>query len=381
MSKLRLLEIHYTCIPEGPYFLPDELWWIDWDKYPSNSLPTMFEAYILVGLQLRHSRLNQLWEGRTLNLTDCNLLAIPGDLGSLFSLEELRLGGNNFENLPSLNRLSQLAHIELNRCGMLRELPALPSRIRRLFANDCASLRVSADRFAMCKIGYVWFQNCRKLLYNGGDEILAMMILQQKLQGSMKHFRGIPEKIILPGSVIPAWFCNHTFTEHSVLLKFSPNSKFKGYSFFVILEVKNKDKSCNFRIGDGETNHHEDLRWSDLRHDGLIADFGAKLWFTEPGHHHSICYPSIYLMDTDNIVGLEHTIIGYLPFFICHGCIDCHWEELGEIEVDIRSLSPDTVVVKKWGSLDARVICGRGTEAVDDTLPLALLLPLLGAIS
>ena len=102
-----------------------------------------------------------------LDLTDCNLLVIPRDLGSLFSLKKLCLGGNNFENLPSLNQFSQLAHLELNRCEMLRELPELPPRIRRLFANDCASLIVSANRFAMCKIEHVWFQNCRKLLNYG----------------------------------------------------------------------------------------------------------------------------------------------------------------------------------------------------------------------
>ncbi|KAM7473445.1 hypothetical protein LguiB_020688 [Lonicera macranthoides] len=64
MTKLRLLEIHNTCIPKGPDYLPDELRWIDWDKYPSNSLPAMFEANVLVGLRLRCSRLKQLWEGR-----------------------------------------------------------------------------------------------------------------------------------------------------------------------------------------------------------------------------------------------------------------------------------------------------------------------------
>ncbi|KAM7473444.1 hypothetical protein LguiB_020687 [Lonicera macranthoides] len=56
MAKLRLLEIHYTSIPKGPDYLPNELRWIDWDEYPSNYLPTTFEADILVGLQLRWSR-------------------------------------------------------------------------------------------------------------------------------------------------------------------------------------------------------------------------------------------------------------------------------------------------------------------------------------
>ncbi|KAM7473456.1 hypothetical protein LguiB_020699 [Lonicera macranthoides] len=65
MTKLRLLEIHNTCISKGPDYLPDELRWIVWDEYPSNYLPTTFEADNLVGLQLRWSRLRQLWEGRT----------------------------------------------------------------------------------------------------------------------------------------------------------------------------------------------------------------------------------------------------------------------------------------------------------------------------
>ncbi|KAM7473367.1 hypothetical protein LguiB_020610 [Lonicera macranthoides] len=64
MAKLRLLKIHNTCILKGSDYLPGELRWIDWDKYPSNSLPTMFEAYVLVGLRLRHSRLKQLWDER-----------------------------------------------------------------------------------------------------------------------------------------------------------------------------------------------------------------------------------------------------------------------------------------------------------------------------
>ncbi|KAM7473451.1 hypothetical protein LguiB_020694 [Lonicera macranthoides] len=65
MTELRLLEIHNACIPKGPDYLPDELRWIDWDKYPSNALPAMFEADALVGLRLHCSRLKQLWEGRT----------------------------------------------------------------------------------------------------------------------------------------------------------------------------------------------------------------------------------------------------------------------------------------------------------------------------
>ncbi|KAM7469124.1 hypothetical protein LguiA_007307 [Lonicera macranthoides] len=452
MTKLRLLEIHNACIPKGPDYLPDELRWIDWDKYPSNSLPAMFEADVLVGLQLRRSRLKQLWEGRmkkklktlkyvdlsdsqnlvetshlgeaygtavtelpssigylknlkklslcksssqsptsifqslfqlrkpqkttkslvlapiwgltsltSLDLTDCNLLegAIPSDLGSLFSLEELCLGGNNFENLPSLNQLSQLAHLELSRCKMLQELPELPSRLNRLFANDCASLRVSADRFALCKLEYGWFQDCRKLLDYGESEIVASTLLQQNLQRThMWDMTSIGDNIILPGRVIPAWFCNHTFTGDSVLLKLPRTSTGrvvapKHYSFFVILEVINEVKSCILSEHAEKLNRRY-LSTLGLRYDSCNTGVLVELMFTAPcdDHSHTIHCEPIILRNTGNIACLEHTIMGYVVYYDLSSNDDCRksrWYEPGEIELSMRSLSPDTVVVKNWG--------------------------------
>ncbi|KAM7469122.1 hypothetical protein LguiA_007305 [Lonicera macranthoides] len=596
MTKLRLLEIHDACIPKGPDYLPDELRWIDWDKYPSNYLPAMFEADVLVGLRLCCSRLKQLWEGRTkkklknlkyvdlsdsqnlvgtshlgeacnleelilqrctnlvkvdlsigllkklvclnlagceklrslpeaihweslevlnlsrcvkfqkffeirenmdkllqlclgetaieelpsivhmpnlvlidlrccknlvilpstlctlkrlkslilsgcskveklpeeignlecleellldgtaitdlppsigclknlkdlslcksssqspnsifqslfqlrkrqqmekslvlhpiwgltsltwLDLSDCNLLegAIPGNLGSLFSLKKLCLGGNNFEYLPSLNQLSQLAILALNRCEMLRELPELPSRLNRLFANDCASLRVSADRFSMCKIEYGWFQDCRKLLDYGESEIVASTLLQQHLKRShMWTYLPISENIILPGRVIPEWFCNHTFTGDSVLLKL-PHTSIgivvipKWYSFFVILEVINKVKSSKL------SNHHRQYLSSlGLQYDSWNTAVEVELMFTEPcdNHLHSIQRRAIFLRNTENITCLEHTILGYKVYYhhsLNDACWTSRWYK-GEIKVGMRSLNPNIVVVKKWG--------------------------------
>ncbi|KAM7469121.1 hypothetical protein LguiA_007304 [Lonicera macranthoides] len=484
LTKLRLLEIHNACVPKGPDYLPDELRWIDWDKYPSNFLPAMFEADVLVGLRLRCSRLKQLWEGRTkkqlknlkyvdlsdsrnlvgtshlgeacnleelilqrctslvkvdlsigllkklvclnlagceklrslpkemgnlecleellldgtavtelppsigylknlkklslrksssqsptsisrsffqlrkhqkttrslvlgpiwgltsltsLDLTDCNLLegAIPIDLGSFVSLKELCLGGNNFENLPSLNQLSQLAHLELNRCKMLRELPELPSRLKRLYANDCASLRVSADRFAMCKMQFGLFQNCRKLLDYGESEIVASTLLQQLLQVRRRHelqsYLRIGENIMLPGRVIPEWFCNHSFTRNSVLLKlphtFTGRIVFpKFYTYFAILEVINKVKSSN------------------------LSEVKVDLTFSESCHDSDPIVTHI-LNNLGNTTCLEHTAmgIGDLRGLYYGEFTESCWNGPGEIVVNIRSSRPNIVVVKKWG--------------------------------
>ena len=76
-----------------------------------------------------------------LNLSYCNIQAIPDDLGCLSSLEELNLTGNNFVCLPkSINRLSKLKHLLLTGCMDLRLVPELPLNISWISADGCTSL-------------------------------------------------------------------------------------------------------------------------------------------------------------------------------------------------------------------------------------------------
>ncbi|KDP41073.1 hypothetical protein JCGZ_03179 [Jatropha curcas] len=70
MYNLRLLEFHnpFTSelkiyLPKGLQFLPDELRFLRWDKYPSKSLPTSFCAEKLMELHMRESQLRELWNG------------------------------------------------------------------------------------------------------------------------------------------------------------------------------------------------------------------------------------------------------------------------------------------------------------------------------
>ncbi|KAM7469025.1 hypothetical protein LguiA_007208 [Lonicera macranthoides] len=153
----------------------------------------------------------------------------------------------------------------------------------------------------MCNINVVWFQNCRKLLDYGESEIVASTLWQQKLQVTPRWYAlGMIDNIILPGGVIPEWFCNDTFTGHSASLKLPQkwyyNPKFKGYGFFVILEVMNK---CPFikRVWLDEARNHMYLLRSGLRSHGPIADVGAELSFSVPGHDHSIQKKVIFLRD------------------------------------------------------------------------------------
>ncbi|KAK4707705.1 hypothetical protein R3W88_028630 [Solanum pinnatisectum] len=61
-----------------------------------------------------------------LDLSYCNLIdgGLPEDIGSLSSLKELNLSGNNFEHLPqSIAQLGALRSLDLKECKRLKELP------------------------------------------------------------------------------------------------------------------------------------------------------------------------------------------------------------------------------------------------------------------
>ena len=65
-----------------------------------------------------------------LDLRDCNLTAVPNDIGCLFSLNVLNLSGNDFGCLPeSITQLSSLRHLNLDNCMSIQSLPKLPLSI------------------------------------------------------------------------------------------------------------------------------------------------------------------------------------------------------------------------------------------------------------
>ncbi|XP_031250587.1 disease resistance-like protein DSC1 [Pistacia vera] len=116
---------------------------------------------------------------KILDLSDCNLLhgAIPNDIGSLCSLEELNLSGNNFDTLPpSINQLMKLEILWLERCKKLQSLPELPPQIVVLGAQDCTSLeRLSPPEQSTSRGIELYFYNCFKLVENYGSDLTVIV--------------------------------------------------------------------------------------------------------------------------------------------------------------------------------------------------------------
>ncbi|XP_016509073.1 TMV resistance protein N [Nicotiana tabacum] len=83
-----------------------------------------------------------------LNLRYCNLIdgGLPEDIGSLSSLKELNLHGNNFEHLPrSIAQLGALRSLDLSYCQRLTRLPELPPKLNILHVDCHMALKFIHD--------------------------------------------------------------------------------------------------------------------------------------------------------------------------------------------------------------------------------------------
>ena len=88
---------------------------------------------------LPESTLSNLWSLTLLNISDCNLQAIPNSLGCLSSLKELDLKGNNFVYLPesTLSNLWSLTILNLSDCN----LQAIPDSLGCLSSLEYLDLK------------------------------------------------------------------------------------------------------------------------------------------------------------------------------------------------------------------------------------------------
>ncbi|GMY19124.1 disease resistance protein RPV1-like, partial [Fagus crenata] len=63
MYNLKFLRIRNIFLQKGPEHLPNDLRILDWDGYPSESLPLSFQPVELVQLHLQRSKIERLWIG------------------------------------------------------------------------------------------------------------------------------------------------------------------------------------------------------------------------------------------------------------------------------------------------------------------------------
>lgn len=176
VELLEILDVSGTAIrqPESSIFFMKNLEELSFRgcKGPSlNSCYSPFSFRLMLGrssnpIALKLPPLSGLSSLRVLDLSDCNLEAIPGEIDSLVSLKELHFGNNNFVSLPaSIIHLSKLKVLTLENCKRLQSLPELPPNLHIISVDDCTSLETLPISLKSCK-SLTWISciNCLNLL-------------------------------------------------------------------------------------------------------------------------------------------------------------------------------------------------------------------------
>ncbi|KAM7469886.1 hypothetical protein LguiA_008069 [Lonicera macranthoides] len=132
MSKLRLLKLNYVELTGSYENFPKSLAWLSWHGFPLKSIPIEFPLEKIVALDLRHSRLEQVWKDtpflgslKILDLSYSECLARTPNFLGLPNLERLILKGcvSLVEICESIGELEMLDLLDLKDCKTLTNLP------------------------------------------------------------------------------------------------------------------------------------------------------------------------------------------------------------------------------------------------------------------
>ena len=201
----------------------------------SNALFETLKNVALSGFKLRipdsmcqlSTSLMGLGSLTNLDLSRCNLNAIPNDICCLSSLEILNLSNNKFECLPeSISQLSALQLLNVADCMKLISLPELPSSIRSIKAFQCPSLKAVTNVLkpnSLCQPTLL-LSDCVSLANNQDIINTFFAVIIRRLQVSLSPslnmcmFQGLHSgykfdylyDLMIPGNRIPRWFSHQT---------------------------------------------------------------------------------------------------------------------------------------------------------------------------
>ncbi|PRQ54507.1 putative TIR domain, P-loop containing nucleoside triphosphate hydrolase [Rosa chinensis] len=183
MHELRLLDL-YSCsytrgvnklhLPPGFEFLPEALKYLRWNFYPLTSLPSRFSPENLVELDMRNSRLEQLWnKGMQINLGSIKRIDLSfsehlADVSALIespNLESINLWGcKSLVQLPSsFQNLAKLTFLSLYGCSNLKILPEMPGNLEVLGLSRTAIEELPSSIWSLEKLHDLDLELCKKL--------------------------------------------------------------------------------------------------------------------------------------------------------------------------------------------------------------------------
>ncbi|KAM2248655.1 hypothetical protein ACFXTI_003399 [Malus domestica] len=156
-------EVYYKIdLSQGLESLPNALWYLYWDRYPSKSFPSKFSPNNLVELRMPYSRLEApLWNKnqnlgnlKVIDLSYCTHLAEVPDLSRSSKIEHINLSGCiRLERIPSYFKgFDKLTYLHLGHCENLKFFPQMPDNIEFLDLSFTAIEELPASSI-QCLLG------------------------------------------------------------------------------------------------------------------------------------------------------------------------------------------------------------------------------------
>ncbi|KAK4259607.1 hypothetical protein QN277_005921 [Acacia crassicarpa] len=197
MSNLRILIIRNALFSTGPRHFPNNLRLLDWEGYPSVTLPEDFYPENIVVLRLRRSYIrlvepikrleyltNMLFSecefitevpdmSQAPNLKElivvdcCNLIKVHDSVGSLPKLEVLKVNGcRKLKSFPHEIKLVSLEHLDLTFCESLVYFPNIVGKMDALitiFADNTAIEELPHSIGNLSGLQVLSLNSCRSL--------------------------------------------------------------------------------------------------------------------------------------------------------------------------------------------------------------------------
>ncbi|XP_010473634.1 PREDICTED: disease resistance protein RML1B-like isoform X2 [Camelina sativa] len=158
MPNLRFLRV-YKSKSDGNYrmHIPEEMEFprrlrlLEWEAYPSKSLPPTFNPKYLVELDMQQSELVKLWEGPQ----------------ALTNLKKMNLSASyHLKELPDLSSATNLEELNLEYCESLVEIPSSFSHLHKLnelWMDNCINLQVIPAHMNLASLEWVTIKGCSRL--------------------------------------------------------------------------------------------------------------------------------------------------------------------------------------------------------------------------
>ncbi|KAK2978807.1 hypothetical protein RJ640_006769 [Escallonia rubra] len=152
IKNILLLQLNYVQLTGNYKDFPRKLRWLCWHGFPLKHVPIDISLENLVKLDLRHSKLEQFWQGneclgflKTLDLSHSQRLARTFNFSKLPNLEKLILKGcvGLLEVCESIGFLKRLDLLDLQDCTSLKKLPSnigLLNFLQELNISGCSNL-------------------------------------------------------------------------------------------------------------------------------------------------------------------------------------------------------------------------------------------------